>query len=393
MVLSIDWPTKVINVPKSDLTLIQTDPTEIRQLDLDSFRLELKSIEASEEGHPFIDTHNHNPPVSVGGVTLARVIEIINGYTVTFEDGQYAVNLSGANSNISDVTNVNQVSVRSANSAGLTDVAIQRKLDYSSVVWLTQDSNSSAGTSHPLGTSGNPVNNINDALTIVANNGLTTIHALGTWNFDSSHDISSLYVEGSRISSNILLDSNVNTTGTIFTNVNISGNMNGPVMLNACSLRDIKSFSGNAISCGLMGVVEFDSGSNETIFVDCYSSIAGDSSPEINLGNNSTTRLSLRRYCGGLKLSNMLIPDDIVTVEFLAGKLRILPTCTNGYISGRGLIKIYDSSSSGCIVDTSASVSTLTGDSATISDISSLEVKLDQIIEDALTKRDFLALS
>jgi hypothetical protein len=38
---------------------------------------------------------------------------------VTFEDGQYAVNLVGANSNIPDKTNVNQVSVRAFNTAGL----------------------------------------------------------------------------------------------------------------------------------------------------------------------------------------------------------------------------------------------------------------------------------
>jgi hypothetical protein len=62
---------------------------------------------------------NHNPAVSVGGVTLAKVIEIINGYTITFEDGKYAVNLTGANSNVGDKINVNQVSVRSSNSAGM----------------------------------------------------------------------------------------------------------------------------------------------------------------------------------------------------------------------------------------------------------------------------------
>jgi hypothetical protein len=57
--------------------------------------------------------------ISVGAFELARVIEIVNDYTITFEDGQYAVNLLGANSNIADRVNVNQVSVRSANSAGL----------------------------------------------------------------------------------------------------------------------------------------------------------------------------------------------------------------------------------------------------------------------------------
>lgn len=122
MAISVDWNTKVIFIPKSDLTLIQSIPTEIRQLDLNVLRLELKGLE-DDEGITYEDTHNHNQPVSVGGVTLARVIEIINGYSVTFEDGQYAVNLVGANSNLSDVTNVNQVSVRSSNSAGLTSAS------------------------------------------------------------------------------------------------------------------------------------------------------------------------------------------------------------------------------------------------------------------------------
>ena len=123
MAISIDWPTGVITVPKADMTLIQSAPTEIRQLNLDTFRLTLRDLEDDPSGMPWLKTHNHNTSVTVGGVTLARVIEIINGYTVTFENGQYAVNLVGANSNVGDVVNVNQVSVRSANSAGLQDLS------------------------------------------------------------------------------------------------------------------------------------------------------------------------------------------------------------------------------------------------------------------------------
>lgn len=119
MAISINWGTKVIYVPKDFMTLIQEIPTEIRELNLNTFRLALKDLEDSEEGMCFPDTHRHNTEISIAGMTLARVIEIINGYTVTFEDGQYAVNLPGANSNVGDVVNVNQVSVRTFNSAGL----------------------------------------------------------------------------------------------------------------------------------------------------------------------------------------------------------------------------------------------------------------------------------
>jgi hypothetical protein len=121
MNITVNWGTKVISVPRAQLRLLQSSPTEIRELDSDDFRLALKALEA-DEGVACPDTHRHNTGVSVGGVTLARVIELINGYTVTFEDGQYAVNIVGSNNNISDRTNVNQVSVRSSNSSGLIAV-------------------------------------------------------------------------------------------------------------------------------------------------------------------------------------------------------------------------------------------------------------------------------
>ena len=124
MAISINWPTGVISVPKADMTLVQSTPIEIRELNINTFRLRLKDLEDDAEGQVWATTHNHNTTVSVGGVTLARVVEIINGYTVTFENGSYAVNLVGANSNIGDVVNLNTVSIRAANSAGLIQATI-----------------------------------------------------------------------------------------------------------------------------------------------------------------------------------------------------------------------------------------------------------------------------
>jgi len=133
MAISIDWGTRVITVPKADLTLIDAGPPEIRELDLNDFHLWLRAAEWDPEGMPFLDTHNHNTEVLLGGVTYARIIEIINGYTVTFEDGQYVVNLVGANSNVLEVTNANQVSVRAANSAGLINVITPTEI--AAAVW------------------------------------------------------------------------------------------------------------------------------------------------------------------------------------------------------------------------------------------------------------------
>ncbi len=118
----IDWKNRIIYVPRIYMELVQTVPTVIYQLDTNQFRLDLKDLEDSIEGMAHPDTHRHNTTVTVGGVQLARVIEIINDYTITFEDGKYAVVLTNSNNNIADRTNVNQVSVRSTNSAGLVTI-------------------------------------------------------------------------------------------------------------------------------------------------------------------------------------------------------------------------------------------------------------------------------
>lgn len=120
MSVSVDWGTKVIYVPKSDLGALPT--SGYYELDVDWFRLQLKDLEDNEDGMPFPDTHRHVTETTLAGVTYARFVEIINGYTVEFEDGQYSVVCTGANHNISDVKVVNQVSLIIGNAAGLITV-------------------------------------------------------------------------------------------------------------------------------------------------------------------------------------------------------------------------------------------------------------------------------
>lgn len=124
MATTIDWPSGVISVPRADMTLIQSSPFEVRELDLDTFRRDLRALEEGEDGRPFPITHDFEDVDTLSGTTFASKVKIRAGYySVTFEDGQYAVNLDGANSNVGDVVNLNQVSVRSFNSAGLVQVA------------------------------------------------------------------------------------------------------------------------------------------------------------------------------------------------------------------------------------------------------------------------------
>jgi len=122
MAVSINWVTKEITIPKNYLVPLGGS---LYELDVNQFRLDLKAIEASEEGIPFVDTHRHNTEVNLAGITLARSVEIINGYTVTFESmgSPYRVKCVGANHNISDVQNLNEVSLIIGNTAGLIRVS------------------------------------------------------------------------------------------------------------------------------------------------------------------------------------------------------------------------------------------------------------------------------
>jgi hypothetical protein len=94
------------------------------EFDVDQFRLDLRDLEDSEEGIAFDTTHTHNTAVTLAGATYARTVEIINGYTVTFEAtaSPWTAVCVNANHNIGDVKNVNHVSLIVGNSAGLIQV-------------------------------------------------------------------------------------------------------------------------------------------------------------------------------------------------------------------------------------------------------------------------------
>ena len=148
--ISIDWPTGIISIPQSYLTFLSGVRYE---LDVNQFRLDLKSLEDDEEGSVWPTTHNHNTEVVLSGVTYARSIEIINGYTVEFEDGQYTVVVSGANHNLADVKVANQVSLIIGNSAGL--ISVDTGGGGGSDPWLT-----TIPAAYSSGTAGNILGNL-----------------------------------------------------------------------------------------------------------------------------------------------------------------------------------------------------------------------------------------
>ena len=257
MAISINWGTKVITVPKADLTLIQSTPTTIYNMDLNLFRLSLKSLEESENGMHFPITHNHNPEVSLGGLTYARVIEIINGYTITFEDGQYAVNLIGANSNVADNVNVNQVSVRASNSAGMISSPEIQYASYNNGVTI-DTVNGTDSSLYPYGTPLYPCKTTTNSYMIRLVRGFTNVYINNDLTLTGIPDnllnhLTIIGITGYRLHNltvdNLLI---VNATGK---NLNVTGVFKAGSFVNAenCNIENVTNVSLSAKECSIHG--------------------------------------------------------------------------------------------------------------------------------------------
>lgn len=338
MAVTIDWGTFIIHVPKADLTLIQSVPTEILEMDINWFRIQLKDIEDNEEGIPFLKTHTHNTEVLLGGLTYARVVEILAPYTITFEDSQYAVNLVGANSNIGDRVNVNQVSVRSSNSAGLTSAPeIQYGLFQNKVTINVVDGE--AGTGYPLGTATRPVNNLTDALTIATSRGFKTIHVIGNLTIESIPDgtLDGFTFEGQGTTISTITINDNQLIRCTFKDCTLTGTFTTGSVQNLvydCVVGNITNLNFDAKNSILTGTIILNSASAVNLY-NCIDGVSGSETPIVEL--NECTSLGIWGYSGGIKLTNIITVGTNISFNAPSGRLIVDSTDTQGSIIARGV--------------------------------------------------------
>jgi len=343
-------PQYVINVPKADMLLVQTLPTEIRQLNLDTFRQALNDLMDDPEGMPYPTNHFHTPPLSISGVTLARVVEILDPYVVQFEDAQYNVNIVGGNSNISDKTLKNQVGVNTANSAGLQDPFALQAGAYLGEVTIDGGS-ANTGTTFPVGTRAFPVNNLADAKAIADDRGLANLHIVGDFTVQDV-DISGDYilVGDSYHSGKVTILESADVTHIEIRNLTVEGNLDGTSLLRECSVETVVDFCGTMIDCGLVGPITLQGnmmGLTASEFINCYSQVAGGGPglvPYIDLGGDEDCDLVVRGYNGGLGIRNNTRQTLAASLDFTSGRLLVDNDITHGDITVRGSCEIEDNS-------------------------------------------------
>jgi len=349
--IDVTWGTSTIIVPKSAMTLIQSSPTTIYSLNLDQFRLQLKNLEDDAIGMAYQKTHNHNTTVTVGGVTLARVVEILAPYTVTFEDGQYAVNLEAANSNVGDRTNVNQVSIRSANSAGLVDLDVLLAASYQGQVCVDIQNISGfaqAGTATPVGTRAIPCNNFADAITIAENNSIKRFQLMSSATL-TINDFSDGYMfYGDNANTNIVtLNAGANVTNCEFKNLTVTGTLDGNNTLKECQVGNLTYTYGFLFQCAISEGIAIAAGSRCAIF-ECYANPTSiDTDPIIDMGG--TGSLTAQHLSGNFKIINSDGTGDIY-LGMDGGVITIDGTVTGGDIYVHKTADIIDNSTGTAVV-------------------------------------------
>jgi hypothetical protein len=342
MPTTVDWLNRIIYPDRADMVQVQVSPIEIYQLNINDFRLELTELLGAAPGMPFVDTHIYNPPVTVSGVTLARVMEIINSYTVTFlPDTPWAVDITGGNSNISDRTNPNNVSVRSANSAGLQDSESLQAASFNGQVAIDVI-NGVPGTTFPRGTRQTPVNNLADAHSIAIERGLGEFLVVNSMTL-ATENIAEGYTftADNQAVTTITIDPSVDITNALFADVTVQGTLDGNNIFRRCQMLNCEYVSGSLYNCGIEGTITLSSG--QASFIDCWSEFGGGGGGQlatVNMGGGSASLL-VRGYSGGLAISNHSGGGNL-SVDMLSGRVIIMPDVTAGDIYIRGVSSVED---------------------------------------------------
>ena len=336
MAYSVNWDTRIVSIPQADLVDLGGN---VYKLDLELCHQELRRLEWEFfEGFSQAQILEYTPPTLAGGVIYAAFVLLINDYWIEFEDGQYAVNFDGANTNIQDYTVVNQVSIRPNNSAGLQDLSTLLSSAYQGRVAINIATGQS-GTAVPIGTLKTPSNNIIDGVQIADDNGIGELYIIKSLTLDSGDDVSGLIVKGaspSRVA--VQVNTGANVYQTEFEYLSISGILDGQSILKECLIDSLEYVNGFVINSGLNEFPVLLNATGQASFNDCWSNVAGSNTPTIDM-NGTGQSLAVRNYTGGLRITNRTGTDSC-SIDMTSGHVVVDATCTGDPLILRGSFKL-----------------------------------------------------
>lgn len=218
------------------------------------------------------------------------------------------------------------------------------QLSYTGVVHIDTVGGSS-GTAFPIGTLSTPVDNMADALLIMASRGIETVHIHSDLTL-SSGSYNNLFLGNGIETTTITISGSATVDGARFGDCTLTGSVGGSVVCTDAVLRDLTSFNGQATNCGLQGDIVL-SGDVISRFVNCYNhAIVPATRTTIDIGGSGNSAV-FHGYQGNLDIDNMSGAADAAVIGLHAGNIRLLSGLTDGNVILFGIGTIESDASSG----------------------------------------------
>ena len=216
--------------------------------------------------------------------------------------------------------------------------------------------NGESGVVWPIGSYHKPVDNLTDALALMAYGNVDDLVLVSDLTVPAATNISNLLLRTiGRMGVDLVLDSGCNADGATFKNLNISGAFSGActTLIQDCSVGALENFQGVMNNVAFMQGAEISFGSWATIIAG---TAGGEPTNEVELSIGSAV-VNVSQWTGNLKLKNKTGTNRTV-INCNSGNIIIDSSCTAGTIQllGVGYIEA-DNSGPGCNVDTEGFVS------------------------------------
>jgi hypothetical protein len=224
-------------------------------------------------------------------------------------------------------------------------LAQQQDSDYRGVV-VIDIANGVAGVDFPVGTHASPSNNLTDAISIANRVGGTTFEIIGGLTLDRTF-VDTTFVGSTTEAADFIDLNGQSVDGCMFVGVEVRNAGTGTIQCVDSRLSNISGVLGFFRTCGFINSFTLAAGSS--VFVDCFSEIAGSGTVSLDM-NNVAANVSLRRWTGGMTISNMTIALSNLTVDAMSANIILAASNTDGNIVVRGVGTLTNSTAGSTVI-------------------------------------------
>jgi len=284
---------------------------------------------------------------SIGGDQLTAVkyiagyIEVINDWKIKPYDGDYTLTVVGnlfATGGVSPFVSADNGTViisseTTGNALALNVGGGNTASGYSDVIYVDTSIVDYTGITYPIGTIKKPAASLEDAILICVEENIKEIITLNSLTI--SEPVVGYTVRGD---ARHLLDLNdVDVSKTTFEGLTVTGTHNGDdSVFSNCDILHPEDIAGTIKFSVFKSTDPISFRSNTTVFIlDCISAVSGLLEPKFSLINGNVS-LSIRNMTGPVSFIQSSMASNVVSCDFISGKVAIGPTNSEGIFVIRG---------------------------------------------------------